>query len=545
MQLDLLLVNADVLTMDPRRPAASSLGVLGGRIVALDEPGLPAAETVDLGGRAVLPGFVDAHCHTTWFGLGLAEVDLSGCASLDELYAALERGMAQKPADEAWLMATGFYPGAVGGALPELDVLDRITGGTPLFVHHTSGHAAVVNSEALRRAGILDPGVPDPAGGRVARDAAGRATGLVEETAQAVVQELFRPHPVGKIVAALDRATARYAAEGITTFAEAGVGGGWIGHSPSELLAYQRARETGALHARAQVMPVLDVLHGIGGLGGEGEDVRGLDLGLRTGFGDDELMLGPVKVFVDGSLLGESAAVSEAFCGSGHSTGWFQDDPERMAAAIRAAYRAGWSVAAHAIGDRAVDFAIDVLEQCQEAHGRRRFPNRIEHASIVRPDQLPRLAAAGIVVTPQIGFLRPMASQFRRLLGPERSDWTYRGRSFLDAGVRVAGSSDRPVADGAVLRSVQAWTDRLDGDGRRFGPAAERLGILEALAAHTREAAQALGMGDRIGTLAPGRLADLVVLEENPLRVHRRGESVEHIGIAATYRGGVPTHRAR
>jgi predicted amidohydrolase YtcJ len=342
-------------------------------------------------------------------------------------------------------------------------------------------------------------------------------------------------------VAALDRATARYAAEGITTFAEAGVGAGWIGHNPSELQAYQQARDAGVLHARAQVMPVLDVLHGIGGLGDGSE--RGLDLGLRTGFGDDELRLGPVKVFVDGSLLGETAAVTEAFCG-GHSTGYFQENPEQMAEAIHAAYRAGWSVAAHAIGDRAIDFAIDVITRCQDEHGRHRLPNRIEHASITRPDQLPRLAAAGIVVTPQIGFLRPMAAQFRRLLGPERTDWTYRGRSFLDAGVRLAGSSDRPVADGDVLRSVQAWTDRLDGDGRRFGPAGERLDVLQALAAYTSEAAKALGMFDRIGSLAPGKLADLVVLEENPLEVHRRGGSVEHIGVRATYRGGRLTHRA-
>jgi predicted amidohydrolase YtcJ len=539
VQLDLLLVNATVRTMDPARPTASSIGIHGGRIAVLDEPGAPAAQTLDLGGATVLPGFVDAHCHTAWFGLGLAEVDLSGCTTLDELYAALERGTADRPEGEEWLMATGFYPAAVGGALPDIDVLDRITGGTPLFVRHTSGHAAVVNSEALRRAGVLAPGTPDPVGGRVVRDARGRATGLVEETAQSLVQELFRPYPVAKLVTALDRATARYAAEGITTFAEAGIGGGWIGHNPSELLAYQQARESGALHARAQVMPVLDVLHEIGGLG-DGP-ARGLDLGLRTGFGDDELVLGPVKVFVDGSLLGETAAVSEAFCG-GHSTGWFQEDPERLARSVLAAYRAGWSVAAHAIGDRAVDLAIDMITRCQDEHGRRRFPNRIEHASITRPDQLPRLAAAGIWVTPQIGFLRPMAVQFRRLLGPERTDWTYRGRSFLDAGVRVAGSSDRPVADGDVLRSVQAWTDRLDGDGHRFGPPGERLDVLEALAAYTCEAARALGMSDRIGTLVPGKLADLVVLEEDPIAVHRRGESVEHIRVRATYRGGRPTH---
>ena len=203
----------------------------------------------------------------------------------------------------------------------------------------------------------------------IVRDAAGRPTGLVQETAQQLIQQLILPYSSEAIEAALDRATRYYAAEGITSFTEAGIGGGWIGHSPVELAAYQRAASAGRLHARAQLMPVLDVLHPLDGQRPPGSAPAGLDLGIASGFGDDFLSLGPAKVFLDGSLLGETAAVSQDYCSHGGTdntgnTGYFQAEPDALRAKIEAAYAAGWSIAAHAIGDRAVDLAIDIITGC-------------------------------------------------------------------------------------------------------------------------------------------------------------------------------------
>src|SRR6478735_11932021 len=411
MKLDLLLRNADIITMEERRPHATSLGVWQGRIVGLDDDlaGLDAAEVLDLGGATVTPGFIDAHCHTTWFGLGLVELDVSAARGLTQLYALLEAGMAADsarpeaapepepgtgPAPE-WLLATGFSQTQHGGEFPDITVLDRITGNRPLFMRHNSGHMAVVNTAALRLAGAEPASFPDPDGGVIVRDADGRPTGLVQETAQQLIQQLILPYSSEAIEAALDRATTYYAAEGITSFTEAGIGGGWIGHSPVELAAYQRAASNGRLHARAQLMPVLDVLHPLDGHGAAG--AAGLDLGMASGFGDDYLSLGPAKVFLDGSLLGETAAVSDDYCSHGHTdntgnSGYFQADPEELRARIEAAYAAGWAIAAHAIGDRAVDLALDILAGCTAKYGRRALPNRIEHASMVRPEQLAALA---------------------------------------------------------------------------------------------------------------------------------------------------------
>jgi predicted amidohydrolase YtcJ len=252
-------------------------------------------------------------------------------------------------------------------------------------------------------------------------------------------------------------------------------------------------------------MPVLDVLHGLGGHDSDsvGAAPAGLDLGITSGFGNVYLSLGPAKVFLDGSLLGETAAVSHEFCSHGHkdnrgNIGYFQADPAQLRERIEAAYAAGWSIAAHAIGDRAIDLAVDIITGVPGyAYGPRRVPNRIEHASMTRPEQLARLADAGIAVTPQASFFRDGGDGMTASLGPDRLPWAYRAASFLEAGVVVAGSSDRPVADGNVLRGMQAFVDRRTGSGAVFGNPDERLTPQQALAAYTSGAAEATGPSAR------------------------------------------------
>lgn len=550
MKLDLLLRNANIITMDADRPAAHALGVWQGRVVGLDEDveGLDAVEVLDLDGATVTPGFIDAHCHTTWFGLGLAELDVSGARGLAQLYALLESAVAAADGATGWIMATGFSQTQHGGVFPDIRALDRITGERPLLMRHNSGHMAVVNTAALRLAGAESPSYRDPDGGVIVRDAAGNPTGLVQETAQTLIQQLILPYSTEAIEGALERATRYYAAEGITSFTEAGVGGGWIGHSPVELAAYQRAAATGRLHARAQVMPVLDALHPLDGhaadsAGVAGLEPAGLDLGIASGFGNDMLSLGPAKVFLDGSLLSETAAVSHEYCSHGAkdnhgNTGYFQAEPALLRERIEAAYAAGWSIAAHAIGDRAVDLAIDILADCQASYGPRAVPNRIEHASMTRPDQLARLAAAGIAVTPQASFFNDGGDGMTASLGQERLGWAYRAASFLAAGVTLAGSSDRPVADGNVLRGMQAFVDRKTSSGAVFGNPDERLTPYQALAAYTTGAAEATGASASKGSLVPGKLADFTVLSGSPLDV----PDISELHVLATAVGGRFTH---
>ncbi|MBG6191033.1 putative amidohydrolase YtcJ [Arthrobacter sp. CAN_A212] len=543
MQLDLILTNSRIITMDPARPTAGSLGILNGRIVGLDDDlaGLAAREVVDLHGKVLIPGLNDAHCHTAWFGLTLGEVDLSPLTDLDQVYALLHASAETRPAGEGddggWLVASGFDHHRFGGRFPDRAALDRVAAGRPLFIRRTSGHGGIANTEALRRAGVLVPGFADPVGGRVVRDELGEPTGLLQETAQALVLDLLRPYPRHTLLAAIDRATSRYAREGITSFTDAGVGGGWIGHAPDELGAFQDARAAGKLHARAQLMPAIETLQTVPG--------AGLGLGMYSGFGDSLLSLGPAKIFLDGALSSETAAQTVPYATGSSNKGYLLDEPVALQRQMLDAHRAGWSIAAHAIGDAAIDLAIDTFTQLRTQvraghEGPARLPHRIEHAAVVRPDQLEVLAALGVAVAPQASFFHPIGDAMARSLGPRRSAFTYRAKSFLDAGIRLAGSSDRPCADGTALRSLQAYVDRLTSSGTVFGSAAERLSAAEALRIHTVGSADATGFGRVKGMLAAGMLADCAVLAESPLDVPTH--QIADIEVLATLMGGRFTH---
>ncbi|WP_166969975.1 amidohydrolase [Brevibacterium atlanticum] len=540
MRIDAIFTDLDAHTLDPARPRARKIGVLGSRIVGFDEEldGISADRVESLGGATVLPGFHDAHCHTAWFGLTLASVDVTALpGGLPDVYAALEQAAATTPGGE-WINATGYAHRDYDGQYPDLARLDEITGDRPLFMRQTSGHAAIVNTEAMRRAGILADGFEEPVGGKVVRDAAGHPTGLLEETAQALVQDLIRPYSLDTLVEAIDLATAYYAKEGLTSFGECGIAYGWIGHSPIEISAYLRAREEGKLRARAQLMPQADGLHPIAANSADGFGI-GLDAGLRTGLGDDLLSIGPVKFFMDGALSGETAALRENYAGKDHP-GYLQDDAEVLRQQILDTYASGWSVAVHAIGDAAVDAAIENIVDAQNRYGRRAVPNRIEHAAMVHDEHLATLAEHGIVVTPQSAFADGIGDGMNRSLGPQRRRLLYRAKSFVDAGVLLAGSSDRPCADGNVLRGIEAFVTRATREGDVMGSAAECLSVDEAIAAYTVDAAVGSGQGADKGTLSRGKLADFVALETHPGNV--APEEISTIPIRATVLGGTYTH---
>jgi predicted amidohydrolase YtcJ len=543
MRIDAIFTDLDAHTLDPARPRASRIGVLNSRIVGFDEEldGIDADRVESLGGATVLPGFHDAHCHTAWFGLTLASVDVTALpGGLDDVYAALSEAAATTPAGE-WINATGYAHRDYDGQYPELARLDEITGDRPLFMRQTSGHAAIVNTEAMRRAGILDEGFEEPVGGKVVRDATGHPTGLLEETAQALVQDLIRPYPLETLIEAIDLATAYYAREGITSFGECGIAYGWIGHSPIEITAYLRAREEGKLRARAQLMPQADGLHEIAANSADGFGI-GLDAGLRTGLGDDLISIGPVKFFMDGALSGETAALRENYAGKDHP-GYLQDDAEVLRRQILDAYASGWSVAVHAIGDAAVDAAIENIVDAQNRYGRRAVPNRIEHAAMVHDEHLTTLAEAGIAVTPQAAFAEGIGDGMNASLGEERRHLLYRAKSFMDHGVLLAGSSDRPCADGNVLRGIEAYVTRATRDGDVMGVAAEALSVDEAIAAYTINAARASGQEADKGTLSRGKLADFVALGAHPCDV--APTEISQIPVRATVLGGVFTHDSR
>jgi len=354
-------------------------------------------------------------------------------------------------------------------------------------------------------------------GGRVATDSGGRPTGLLEERAQLLVGSLVYPYPLAELTDAIARAAGQYLREGITSCTEAGIGGGWVAHSPAELAAYQAARDQGRLGVRVELMVASEVLHGLGAHAGDGL-VAGLDLGIMTGFGDDWLRLGAVKVFADGSLVGRTAALHEAYAGDGSGRGYLQADADELRATIIAAHRSGWQVATHAIGDRAIDVVLDAYARALAEYPRRDPRHRIEHFAVVQPRQVARAAALGVTAVPQGRFATELGDGMLAAVGPERHDWLYRQRSLLEAGMVLPGSSDRPVVAGAPLLGIADMVNRRTASGEPFNPG-EAITAEQALRAYTRGSAYASRQEHVKGSIAPGMLADLVVLSEDPIAV--------------------------
>ncbi|MFP5347052.1 MAG: amidohydrolase [Actinomycetes bacterium] len=555
MHVDLLVQNANILTLDddPRAQSsgqsssgqpsglvrARSLAVLGGQVVAVDDvAGLTADRVVDLQGATVVPGFGDAHNHMAWYGLALDEIDLEGVRDLAEVYRLVAERAAQLPED-AWVVGSGYDHNTLGRHPHRLE-LDRAAGGRAVWLKHRSGHLCTVSTETLRRAGVLDGMAVVPEGGVVVHGDDGQPTGLLEEQAQNLVVALVTPYSVEQLSRAVSRASRRYAAEGLTHVTEAGIGAGWLGKSPVELAAYQTARARGELDVRVQLMPTVDALHPVQGHPDDAMHL-GLDLGIVSGLGDDRLRVGPVKMWLDGSLLGRTAAMEEPFCPHEHGRGYFQDDPDRMRQALVAAHLGGWRVAAHAIGDRAVDLALDAFEEAQAKLPRPDARHRIEHAGVTHPEQIERMARLGVTPLPQLRFLHDIGDSMVEAVGESRRDALYRHASFLRAGIRVPGSSDRPVADGRPLAGIESMVRRMTSSGHVVGPD-ERVCVETALRAYTVDTAWIAGEEHRLGRLTPGRAADFVVLSDDVTRVDPA--RIAGIEVVATFLGGLCTHGA-
>jgi len=528
VRLDLLIANANVITMDPARPAARNIGIWQGRIAGCDDEltGMSAAQVVDLTGHTVLPGFVDAHNHLTWAGLAESALDLSHCTSPAAALEAIDHAVSAIAAG-GWLDVVGYDHRALGRHLT-CDDLDQVSRGRKIYAIHASGHATLVNTDVLgllNEADLTHPGV--------GRDAHGRLTGLFLEDSLELVSAIRNPYSLAEIESALHRAGRTCLSQGVTTVAEAGLGGGLISRSPVEVLAYQRCQADGRLPLRVQIMVSHALFADVDSHPDDGL-ARALPLGLSTGFGSERLSLGAVKFWLDGGMMTRTAALTEPYANTDES-GELTVEVGPATELATQLHAADWQLALHAIGDRAIDTALDIIEHAQIAHPRPGARHRIEHCGLVRPDQLERLVDLDVIVSVQPTFLYAYGDGYAASMGEIRADWLYRGRSFLDHSIPVAGGSDRAVADGAPLRAIQFMVDRTSSSGALIAPD-EAITISEALHAYTLGAAFACRMEDRIGSIEAGKLADLVVLDQDPH--HPAASQVATISVLATLIGG-------
>lgn len=530
---DRLFRNGMFVTFDSQCPTAQALAVRDGRIVALgaEAPDLddligPHTEVVDLKGRPVFPGFHDAHCHILLFGLSLVEVNARHATTIAEVVEAVAAHVRKTPPGK-WVRGGGYNENKLAERRhPTRHDLDPVSPHNPVWLSHISGHMGVANSRALELAGITRD-TPDPEGGHIVRDEYGEPTGLLQETAQELIKRVLPPYTLEETKAALAAAGRRMASEGITAAQDAWAG--WI--APEEFRAYQEAVAAGAdgrpplLPQRVWLMVDVEQLR-------VKNDRFDFAFGLHTGFGSDRLRLGAIKIFNDGSLIGRTAAMTEPYLDPPNTKGFLVKSPETIQEQVRLAHAGGWQVAMHAIGDRAIEAALDAIEAVMGPAAARYRP-RIEHCGVLRPDLIARIRRVGAIIVTQPRFIYELGDGFRAALGEERLRLTYPFASLR--GLPVAFSSDRPVVEGAPLLGVQAAVTQRTASGAPYVPE-EAITVEEALRWYTVGSAYTVFAEKELGTLAPGKWADFVVLAEDPR--HVEAEAVGTIPVLMTVVGG-------
>ena len=475
---------------------------------------------MDLGGATITPGFIDAHHHLMTLGFWMSQINCAFPAvkSIQDIV----RSVAQRSAEVApgeWILGRGYDDNKLTERrhITRWD-LDTVSPHHPVMIRNISGHMSVVNSAALTLAGITRDTV-SPFGGHIARDDAGELTGLLQETAQELLNVPFLPDDKARLREYLDVAGQAYLAAGVTSGHEAGIFG------PAEFSVLQDAWADDALALRTYMMirtPFLDALERVG---------------FHSGFGDDRLRVGSIKVISDGSLIGRTAAVCQPYDDASHEDelGLAMFTQEELNDIVWRSHRAGWQVAIHAIGDRAIDMCLDAYEAALRRLPRPDHRHRIEHCGIMRPDIIARMASLGVIPVGQPPFITEFGDGFLEHLGRERCQLTYPLKSLLAAGLPACGSSDSPVSSYQPLIGIQAAVTEHTAGGVPFAPA-EALSVEEALGLYTRNAAYAAFDEDRKGSITVGKYADLAILGRDPRE--EPPETISQIPVQATVRGG-------
>jgi predicted amidohydrolase YtcJ len=528
------------------RPA-SAVAVAGGRIAALGSAGDqhiqdligPGTEVVDLRGRALLPGFQDAHVHPAFAGVTMVGCNLMGAATLDEALHRIDEYGKRHPERE-WVAGSGWRMEWFPGGTPDRLTLDQVTHGRPAYLSNRDGHGAWANTRALELARI-DSRTPDPVDGRIEREPGGGPQGTLHEGAANLVGSLVPELTIDERLAGLLLAQQHMHARGITAWQDAIVGD-YLG-SPDPLPVYLAAAASGQLTARVEGALWWDRSRG-------SEQIPDILARRERGRGP-RFRANTVKIMQDGVAENFTAGMLEPYSDPtgchDHGSGLSYVDPVALRGYVTRLDAAGFQVHLHAIGDRAVREALDAIEAARTANGHNDNRHHIAHLQVVHPDDVPRFAALDVTANMQ-GLWAAHEPQMDELtipfIGPDRTARQYVFGDLLRSGARLAAGSDWAVSSANPMRAIHVAVNRsLQGSE---GPEAEpflpeqSLELAEALAAYTIGSAYVNHLDDETGTIEVGKLADLVVLERDPF-AHPAAE-IGSTAVLATYVQGEPVY---
>ncbi len=522
VRADVLIRNARVCTMDSNLPQAQAVALRGNRILAvgsneeLSSLQHPATEVIDATGATVTPGFIDAHSHPDGSNeVTGADVNLPSVAAIQQ---AMRREAARTPPDE-WVIGNKYDDTKLSEERPvNRHDLDDAVPLQPAIIFHRGGHTAVLNTRGLEVAGITLQR-PDPEGGQFGR-ADGELTGFVAEKAMTeVVQKAGKWPEISRTVrqqgvAYMSRAMA---AAGLTSTTDAAC-------SLDNFVAYQDARAAGELLTRVAIMPY-----------GPSDFFAHLKAaGIRSRFGDDWIRFGAVKYAADGSASERTMRMSTPYEGRPDDYGILTMSQQEIDAAVQDALAHGWRIGIHANGDVTINMVLNAYEAGLKGWQGENPRLRIEHCSLVNPDLLRRIKAAGVIPAPFYTYAHYHGEKWANY-GPAKMEWMFAHKSFLDYGIPVAPASDYTPGPFEPLMAIQSMVTRKDFKGRVWGPS-QRITVDQALQVCTMNGAYASMEENTKGSLTPGKLADLVILGADPNDTPP--DEIKNIPVLRTIVGG-------
>jgi predicted amidohydrolase YtcJ len=529
---DLVLWGGKVITVDPRKPAVQAVAIKNGRFLMAGSDSEVRAlsgrstEVIDLKGRTVTPGLIDSHQHLFEYGTHLLQLDCSPkkCRSIADIKRSVLKETLRRAPGE-WIRGVGYDDTKTTDLRPlnRWD-LDEIAPNHPVFIQQVSGHWAVVNSRALKTGGVQENS-PDPQGGSYGRDPqTGRLNGTLYEQAEfAFVYEgttgqppIMPPFSLKERIKGVRLASDRYVAAGLTSVNDALT-------SAQTIETYQEALKSGDLKVRVYMLIAIEYLPQLQALK------------LKTGFGNEWLRLGGVKILADGGIAGRTAYLAEPYVGTEDRGILAVESEEALHEMIRRGHEAGYQVCVHANGDRTIEMALNGFDKALASLPRKNHRHRLEHCTVVNPALLKRIRKNRLLVTPFGSYIYFHGEKMIPHYGPERVARMFAHRSFIDGGIQVSGASDSPCGPYEPLLAIQSCVTRKSFAGEVLG-ANQAISAAEAIFLYTMAAAYASFEETIKGSITAGKLGDLVVLGEDPRRV--TPDEIKDIPVEMTVVGG-------
>ena len=507
-----VLINGEILTLDSENQVVEAVAIRDGKFLEVGETNEiqqligQRTKVIDLLGKTVIPGIIDSHTHPSNIAARFMEIDCRAppIRNIGEILE-LVKAKAEELGPGRWVRGANFNDSKLEERrhITRWE-LDKVSPENPVFIVSDTGHQSLSNSVALEMAGI-DKNTPDPSGGEIERDEEGVPTGLLYENASGLVRHLIPEYTVEELKESYRKVVKKFNEWGVTSTHDAS-------GQRNGIRAFKQLIDEGVRSLRMSLMVSVSK-------DTPGDVLDALDLaGIESGFGDDWIKVMSVKIMGDGSGAGGTCRVYEPQNRGPKGLGIWMTEPEEVERLVVKAHNSGLRVSIHSIGDRGIDMALDCIENAQKLNHVPNMRHRIEHNSLCTPKQLERIKCLGVTPSSSIGYMYGLGDQYAENFGPKRSRWLHPHKTMKEMGIIAGGNSDSPVTYYSPFVQIYEAVTRKTSSGKVVGPE-ERISVMDALKVYTWNGAYLSKDEGKLGSIEKGKLADLVVIDQNILNI--------------------------